>query len=44
VRDDILSIACLWDLASDDLEEQSDELLACLSAFISDMGHSGTRL
>ena len=44
VRDDILSIACLWDLASDDLEEQSDELLACLSAFISDMGHGGTRL
>jgi hypothetical protein len=44
VRDDILSIACLWDLASDDLEEQSDELLACLCAFISDMGHGGTRL
>jgi hypothetical protein len=44
VRDDILSIACLWDLTNDNLEEQSDELLACLSAFIADMGHGGTGL
>jgi hypothetical protein len=44
VRDDILSIACLWDLTNDNLEEQSDELLAYLSAFIADKGHGGTRL
>jgi hypothetical protein len=43
VRDDILAIASLWDLAKDALEEQSDELLACLSAFIADMG-PGQRL
>lgn len=43
VRDDILTIACLWDLASDTLEEQSDELLAALTAFIAEQGH-GQRL
>src|SRR5215510_1062274 len=43
VRDDILSIACLWDLTNDTLEQQSDELLACLSAFIADKA-SGARL
>jgi hypothetical protein len=44
VRDDILSIACLWDLAKDNLEEQSDELLDYLSAFIADKGHGATLL
>jgi len=43
VRDDILSIACLWDLSNDTLEQQSDELLACLSEFIADKT-SGARL
>ena len=43
VRDDILTIACLWDLASDALEEQSDELLAALTDFIAEQGH-GQRL
>jgi hypothetical protein len=44
VRDDILSIACLWDLTKDNLEEQSDELLDYLSAFIADKGVGATRL
>jgi hypothetical protein len=43
VRDDILAIACLWDLASDALEEQSDDLLCALTAFIAEQGH-GQRL
>jgi hypothetical protein len=43
VRDDILSIACLWDLTNDTLEQQSDELLACLSTFIADQA-PGARL
>jgi hypothetical protein len=33
VRDEILTIASLWDLASDHLDEQSDELLAYLAEF-----------
>ena len=44
MRDDILSIACLWDLTKDNLEEQSDELLDYLSAFIADMGLGDTAL
>jgi len=43
VRDDILSIACLWDLTNDTLEQQSDELLTCLSTFIADQAPA-TRL
>jgi hypothetical protein len=43
VRDEILTIACLWDLTNDNLEAQSDELLAYLSAFIADKGLAGTR-
>lgn len=43
VRDEILAIACLWDLTRDALEDQSDELLACLAEFIADKGH-GNRL
>ena len=43
VRDEILEIACLWDLSRDALEEQSDELLASLASFIADKGH-GSRL
>jgi hypothetical protein len=38
VRDDILTIACLWNLASDALDEQSDELLAYLADFIGETG------
>src|SRR6476660_6284426 len=43
VRDEVLAIACLWDLTRDALEEQSDDLLDCLAAFIADKGH-GSRL
>jgi hypothetical protein len=35
VRDDILTIACEWDLANDRLDAQSDACLDCLAQFLS---------
>src|SRR5262249_24308708 len=43
VRDDLLSIACLWDLPNDTLEQQPAEPLACLIAFIAEQA-PGARL
>jgi hypothetical protein len=33
-RDQILAIACEWNLAKDRLEEQSEECLPCLAMFL----------
>jgi len=35
VRDEMLTIACEWDLANDRLEAQSDACLDCLARFLS---------
>jgi len=40
VRDQILAIVCLWDLRRDALEDQSDELLDCLTEFVVDKGYA----
>jgi hypothetical protein len=34
VRDDVLTIACEWDLANDRLDTQSDRCLDCLARFL----------
>jgi hypothetical protein len=34
IRDELLTVAALWNLASDGLDEQSDELLAYLANLI----------
>jgi len=42
VRDEILTLACLWNLANDGLDEQSDELLAYLAGLVTNINGRGS--
>ena len=42
VRDEILTLACLWNLGNDGLDEQSDELLAHLAGLVTNMNSRGS--
>ena len=42
VRDEILTLASLWNLANDGLDEQSDELLAYLAGLVTNINSRGS--